>query len=703
VTEPTGTNAVADDWETRNNAFLQAALTWLRLRVRRAVPAPPEAVVTVRPTPLPDRGGDGSRWRRRSELPAATPLAIGRATSYPSEDDIEEARRAMDAAAAGEPPPALIVLVQRLGLSAFERNVLLLATAPEYDTGFGKLYADVQGDPARRQPTFALAMAVFDDKRHWEALAPHRPLRNLDLVVTGGAESLMAAPLRAPERIVHFVKGMSYLDSQLTALLAPLDDQPRSPAPSQARAVEQIVAAAGMGGVVNLVGADRPSKQLVAGAAADRVGARLVRLPAAHLPTTVEEQAALGRLLERERLLSPMVLYLDTDDADPAGPEGEPGRVDRFVTAYAGLVLFDSREPWPRLPNRARVVDVARPTTAEQRAEWLRRTGDPAVAAATAAEFDLDVGFIDAIADVTADVAADDRAAAVRQACRSRLRPRLGQLAQRLSPRPDDGSLVLTPEVSAQLDLIEQQVLLRATVLDDWGMAQQGSRGLGLTALFAGEPGVGKTCAAELLAGRLDMDLFRVDLSGVQSKYIGETEKNLRIVFDAVDRGGTILFFDEADALFGKRTEVRDSHDRYANIEVSYLLSRMEMHRGLAILATNMKGGMDEAFARRLRISVDFPFPSAKDRALIWASAFPPGATLDGLDFDWLARLTLAGGAIRNIAVNATFLAAAAQPQKVTMAMVLDAARAEYRKLGLPASVGDFAWAPPVPLGSGAP
>jgi SpoVK/Ycf46/Vps4 family AAA+-type ATPase len=208
-------------------------------------------------------------------------------------------------------------------------------------------------------------------------------------------------------------------------------------------------------------------------------------------------------------------------------------------------------------------------------------------------------------------------------------------------------------------------------------------RGLGISALLAGASGTGKTMAAEVLAGELRLDLYRIDLSSVVSKYIGETEKNLRRVFDAAEAGGAILLFDEADALFGKRSEVKDSHDRYANIEVSYLLQRMEEYRGLAILTTNMKNGLDTAFLRRIRFVVQFPFPDSAQRAEIWRRIFPSGTPTEGIDPLKLSRLNVAGGNIRNVAINAAFLAADAG-EPVRMGHLLRAARTEYAKLEKP-------------------
>jgi SpoVK/Ycf46/Vps4 family AAA+-type ATPase len=207
------------------------------------------------------------------------------------------------------------------------------------------------------------------------------------------------------------------------------------------------------------------------------------------------------------------------------------------------------------------------------------------------------------------------------------------------------------------------------------------SRGFGISALFAGETGTGKTMAAEVIANDLRLNLYRIDLSAVVSKYIGETEKNLRRLFDAAEDGGAILFFDEADALFGKRSEVKDSHDRYANIEINYLLQRMEAYSGLAILATNVKSALDQAFMRRLRFVVNFPFPSVAERKGIWQKVFPPQAPVKDLDADRLARLNLTGGNIACVALNAAFNAAQAGVP-VTMPLILEAARTELRKLG---------------------
>ena len=256
----------------------------------------------------------------------------------------------------------------------------------------------------------------------------------------------------------------------------------------------------------------------------------------------------------------------------------------------------------------------------------------------------------------------------------------LDELGRRVEPRATMDDLVLPAQQRVVLDEIVSHVRQRALVHEEWGFSAVLRRGLGVTALFAGGSGTGKTLAAEVVAGTLGLDLFVIDLSQVVSKYIGETEKNLRRVFDAAERGGAVLLFDEADALFGRRSEVKDSHDRYANIEVSYLLMRMEAYRGLAILTTNMRKALDSAFLRRLRFVIEFAFPGPAERAEIWRRVIPPGAPADRLDFARLGQLTVTGGNIRNIALSAAFLAAD-EGAPIAMRHMKAAARTEYVKL----------------------
>jgi AAA+ superfamily predicted ATPase len=266
------------------------------------------------------------------------------------------------------------------------------------------------------------------------------------------------------------------------------------------------------------------------------------------------------------------------------------------------------------------------------------------------------------------------------QICRLQARQNMDSLAQRINSVARWEDLVLPEQAIETLKQIAVQVRHKQTVYEQWGFRETSNRGFGISALFAGDSGTGKTMAAEVIANELQLDLYRIDLSQVVNKYIGETEKNLKKVFDSAERSGSILLFDEADALFGKRSDVKDSHDRYANIEISYLLQRMESYNGLAILTTNLRKTIDTAFLRRLRFIVHFPFPDSQDRSRIWARVFPRQTPVRELELNKLARLNITGGNIRNIAMNAAFIAAR-DNASVSMDHVIQAARAEYIKM----------------------
>jgi len=267
--------------------------------------------------------------------------------------------------------------------------------------------------------------------------------------------------------------------------------------------------------------------------------------------------------------------------------------------------------------------------------------------------------------------------------CRERARGGLDELASRIPARAAWDDLILPEQQVELLQALARQVRHRHRIFEQWGFAARPGRTPGITALFSGPSGAGKTLASEVLAAELELDLYRIDLSATVSKYIGETEKNLRRIFDAAEASGAILLFDEADALFGKRSEVKDSHDRLANMEVSYLLQRMEAYRGLAILTTNMKSALDSAFLRRLRFIVNFPFPAPAERERIWRRAFPSQTPVESLDWEKLGRLAVAGGNIANIALDAAFRAAH-EESPVGMRHVLAAARAECAKMEKP-------------------
>ncbi len=410
-------------------------------------------------------------------------------------------------------------------------------------------------------------------------------------------------------------------------------------------------------------------------------------LRAADIPAAALDREALARQWNREARLAPAGLCVQVADAAEARP------LLALLARIDVPVLVEADEAAAPDGFAAVRIAVPSPSAAERRQVWADSIGIPAAARmngaldAVADQFSLDTPAIRsagaALGLIGADAGGDALGRAAWRIGRAHARRSMEQLARRIEPRADWDSLVLPEAQTSTLRQIASHVRQRVTVHERWGFAGKYSRGLGLTALFAGASGTGKTMAAEVLAHTLDLDLFQIDLAGLVSKYIGETEKNLRRVFDAAEDSGAILLFDEADALFGKRSEVKDSHDRYANLEVSYLLQRMEAYRGLAILTTNMRHAIDTAFLRRIRFVVEFPFPDVAERARIWKGVFPEDTPTASLDVSRLARLGIAGGIIRNIAMHAAFLAAdAAEP--VRMSHLLAAARTEYAKLEKP-------------------
>ncbi|WP_426610539.1 ATP-binding protein [Bradyrhizobium sp. McL0616] len=596
-----------------------------------------------------------------------------------------------------ETPIALDRLSRAFGLSAFETDLLLLCAGMELDSELRMLCAQAQNDPASPFPTFGLALTVLAEA-HWSALSPEAPLRRWRLIDVAAGPILTRAALKIDERVVHFLVGVSQLDERLTSLLDPLATSTVNDlAPSHRLLAEQITdswAEADRSRDLPIVQLSGPTADAlpIAAAAAEALGLRAAMLPADRLPHAAEDLDQLLRLWEREAILSGLgVLLLDVSDTQAA--ESDAGRVrdeavSRLLERISSPVILREREPRRITTRPAIVLSVGHPTGPEQLALWRESLGDldldDAAVAATANQFTFGASTIRTIAtQLRAHAAAkpdEDLSADLWTFCRRRLRSALDGLAQRIDSNLTWDDLVLPEPQKETLRSIAAQLRQRTTVYNQWGFAAKSQRGLGLGALFYGPSGVGKTMAAEVLASEIQLDLYHIDLSRVVSKYIGETEKNLGRVFDAAEENGAILLFDEADSLFGARSEVRDSHDRYANIEVSYLLQRMEAYRGLAILTTNMRTALDPSFLRRLRFTVAFPFPDAEQRAEIWRHVFPKDAPTKGLQPERLAELRIPGGNIRNIALNAAFLAADAG-EPVQMSHLLAAARTEYAKM----------------------
>jgi len=595
---------------------------------------------------------------------------------------------------------ALDILCRTFGLSPFERHMLLLCAGVELSSEFAAVCAAVQHN-VHACPTFSLALAALPGA-HWSAVTPDAPLRYWHLIELGPGDGLVNRPLFINESILHFLTGLHQLDERLAALLAPLSP---SDSHSEERGwgglVERITRAwepaSGILPVIQLCGGDPAARRALAIAACESVQRCLYALSAAAIPVDVRERERFLRLCEREAVLGHAVLLLECDDMNAADTPHEA--VIRQVAERLNTALIISGEGRRSVPHRPLVTLEVPPTTAaEQYGAWRRALGrrgsDVAeVVDGLTTQFALSPVVIQQIgAEALEEVITDATALGdvLWQACRAHARPRLDDLAQRIETSAEWEDLVLPEAQQRLLREIVMQVRHRATVYHRWGFAARSRRGLGISALFSGASGTGKTLAAEVLANALQLDLYRIDLSQVVNKYIGETEKNLKRVFDAAEMGGVVLLFDEAEALFGKRSEVKDSHDRYANIEVGYLLQRMEVYRGLAILTTNMKETLDTAFLRRLRFVVQFPFPDATLREQIWRRVLPSELPTDGVAVERLASLNVTGGSIRNIALHAAFLAAH-EDTPVGMSHLLRAAQVECAKQEKPLAAGEVA------------
>ncbi|HEY0265910.1 MAG TPA: ATP-binding protein, partial [Rhizomicrobium sp.] len=584
-------------------------------------------------------------------------------------------------AEAATAPSALDLLTDAFGLTPFERSLLLLCAGVEFDSQIAALCA--QSSP--KGVNFALALAVLDEP-HWSALTPARPLRRWRMLELEQNAPLATAALRIDERILHFLAGINLLDARLEPLLT-LHETPALMARGQAVLAQRFAhdwsVQHGQQAVVHLSGDDPAGAEDVAAAAAQARGFRLYILRAEHLPAAMPDLDAFAVLWDREAALLPAVLLVQCGDAPV------PAAAQILTERLSGTVMVSAREP-QGLARATHAYEISRPDAVEQHRLWRAVLG-AAVEDGNAVDAALDSittqfrfsarTIVGAGRTVSARVAGGEKAAAALWSiCRGTGRSRLDDLASRIVPRATWDDLILPAPQLGTLRHIAAQLRQRRRVHYDWGFVGHNDRGLGVSVLFSGESGTGKTLAAEVLASELNLDLYRIDLSSVVSKYIGETEKNLRRVFDAAEDSGAILLFDEADALFGKRSEVKDSHDRYANIEISYLLQRMEAYRGLAILTTNLKSALDPAFQRRLRFIVPFPFPDASQREQLWRRAFPASAPAAELDFSKLARLNVAGGAVRNISLNAAFLAAEAG-EAIGMGHLLRAAQADRAKV----------------------
>jgi hypothetical protein len=599
----------------------------------------------------------------------------------------EEYRAALEPS--GAPEDRLDALAHRFMLPTIDVHILLTALAPDVDRRFEPLFAYLNDDVSRRRVTVSGALGLV-------GLGPHEPgargrfhaaraLRasGLLLVEDDRERPFPGRTLRVPERVVAHLLGDDALDERLLGTVT--RPQPR-PAGSQAGAAATFVGRlarlfADGPAVVHL---REPRPGTAATAATEALHAAGLAVLRCDLPSDAAAAAALVPALLREARL--------TDAAVVAGPL--PERPDAVVRAIEGAdvpVLLTGPAPFdPRWSSSAVVLSLDLPTDGRAPVEvWAAELGDgtpvPELAAAVA-PFRLGPDEVRRAVSTARALASLDAATLdaghLQHGARRQSAPLLDQHARHVEPAVRWADLVLPDEPMTQLQELVLRARQRDRVLREWRLRPGGGRGRGVIALFAGDSGTGKTLSAEVMAGELGVALYVVDLSSIVDKYIGETEKNLDRIFTEADRTDAVLLFDEADAIFGKRSEVKDSHDRYANLESAFLLQRLEAFDGIAVLTTNLRANIDEAFTRRLDLVVDFPFPDPALRTRLWRQSLAHAPCAPDLDLETLgARYELSGGGIRSAALTAAYLAAG-RGESVTGEDVLAGARREYQKMG---------------------
>jgi hypothetical protein len=605
-------------------------------------------------------------------------------------------------ARADEPPFA--GLAEAFGLDAFELDTLLIALAPELDARYERLYGFLADDVAQRRPTVDLVLTLLCRSREERLDArlrfgPHAPLVAGSLVAVGVGRPLAGCPISLDPQVARLLAGGVGLDPRCAPFAdltwpngrpgeIPTDaDTQTALAEVALRALERDAPLR-----VLLQDSDSAGRRAAAEATAAAAGTALLAADLDELPSGAGFGETL-RVLMRERWLRGAVLFLERVEALS---DGEERALLRALAGSGGVTILSGPRGWQPAPASSGAplgfvrIALDAPGESTRRRFWEHALDEHGVLApadsldALASRFLLTRRQIGEAVAAAAAWSEAPTTKALFAAARAQSAQRLGELATKTEPRSSWDDLVLPEESLAQLRELCDWTLHRGRVLDEWGFGRRLIRGRGITALFAGASGTGKTLAAEVLAAELGLDLYRIDLAGVVSKYIGETEKNLDRIFTAAEAANAVLLFDEADALFGRRSQVRDAHDRYANIEISYLLQKMEEYEGLAVLATNLRDNLDAAFVRRLAFTISFPFPEEEERRRIWSVVWPDAVPLsDAVDFDELAALhRLSGGQIRNVALAAAYLAAARELDTVGADELEHALRREYGKAG---------------------
>jgi SpoVK/Ycf46/Vps4 family AAA+-type ATPase len=611
----------------------------------------------------------------------------------------------------------LMQLKQMFDLTVFDLALVAIALAPEIDLRYERIYAYLQDDVTRKRPTVELALNLLCDSAAAKLgrrtrLSPASPLLKYGILHLTGDTNHVQPPLLSrylslDEQIVRFLLGIPGLDERLqpySCLIAPSGTLEQLPATSETRhglaTLTSRIQSTLQPLRLYLQGPSGIGKRRAAEAIALQLNQSFLSVDLGLLLEQTQDLTPMFNLLYRESFCQNAILYFCGWDAML---KREYGLVWQswldFAANFPGLILLAGQQRLPAdIAGQIEVVAIALtlPDAAQRRTYWQSSLANAGI--------DLDLSDLNALSDrfrLAPEQIDQVIAIAVNQTCWTTAHPtstqsealfrgarqqsgqELAKMAQKVQVKSTWDDIVLPPEPLAQLQEVCNQAKYQSTVLGQWGFDRKLSRGKGITALFSGPPGTGKTMAAEVLAHDLQLDLYKIDLSQIISKYIGETEKNLDRIFTAAHNANAILFFDEADALFGKRSEVKDAHDRHANIEVAYLLQKMEEFEGVAILATNFRQNMDDAFIRRIQAIIEFPFPDEESRHNLWQVAFPKEAPMSqDVDFGFLAReIKLAGGNIKNISLAAAFYAAT-EGCNIGKAHLIKAASREHRKLG---------------------
>jgi len=699
-----------DSFETTNLEYLKSEMARIDLRIRREV---------LRWQRAGQDPGDNFRGLYVSDLQAnqllSKPLATswGQNVAQNAEEDkayleasqklAEQSRRILEKAQKLGVVPRLAHLVSEFHLQQVELDMLLLCLAPSLDLRYERLYGYLQDDITRKKPGVNLMLELLGDAgvsrfSLWQYLTEEGTLffyHFLEKQKEQGQHSTLSQSLQVDNSLTGWLVGKYQPLSELASCLSlSASEAEESYLLSAGDSFRPLTVKNGDKQIIAFYGPDQASQEAAAHMEAAHLHKPLLFLHLSRVENDIPLKKVL-RLALRDARLNGAIPFITGWDALLTEDRSLPPVILSELANFTGVVILSSKQVWKPiglaedLPLFWYAFEL--PSFARRKSLWKNFLPDKVVAEdvldAVSGQFMLTCEQIRDACNTAVNLSRQRGGTLEREdifsAARTYTNPNLANLARKIRPRYLWEDIILPEDQVKTLREIVDTVRWRPTVLEEWGVGKKLTSSSGVTVLFAGQPGTGKTMAAEIMAAELGLELYKIDLATVVSKYIGETEKNIENIFKEAERSNVILFFDEADALFGKRSEVKDAHDRYANIEISYLLQRMESYDGITILATNLKSNLDEAFTRRLQFVVTFPFPDEADRLRIWQALFPPGVPRTAeIDFAQLAqRFKLAGGNIRNIIVNAAYLAAA-DGKQVGMEHLFHSTFRELQKMG---------------------